>query len=87
MSRRGDATAGSRACHARKVTPVGYTLVVEGELGARYSSAFEGMRLECAGGKTSIIGEITDQAHLQGLLEQIAALGLKLVSVTPVNGR
>jgi hypothetical protein len=58
-----------------------YRLVVEGELSSRYANVFEGMRLECAHGRTTIVGMLTDQAHLQGLLQRIAGLGLTLVSV------
>lgn len=58
-----------------------YRLVVEGELSSRYTTVFEGMRLECAQGRTAIVGTLSDQAHLQGLLQRIAALGLTLVSV------
>lgn len=60
---------------------VRYRLVVEGELSPRYAAAFEGMRLECAQGRTEIVGALADQAHLQGLLQRIAGLGLTLVSV------
>lgn len=66
--------------------PRRYRLVVEGELGPRYSTAFEGMSVECECGRTSIVGVVEDQAQLQGLLERVAGLGLKLVSVTPENG-
>ena len=62
-----------------------YRLVVEGELGKRYCSAFEGMEIEHQEGNTVIVGDVTDQAHLQGLLERVGRLGLKLVSVTPAN--
>ena len=58
-----------------------YRLVVEGELSSRYTSVFEGMRLECMNGRTAIVGAVVDQAHLQGLLQRIAGLGLTLVSV------
>jgi hypothetical protein len=60
-----------------------YRVVVEGELGPRYASGFEGMKVECAQGRTAIVGPITDQAQLQGLLARIAGLGLTLVSVEP----
>lgn len=36
-------------------------------------------------GITEITGPITDPAHLQGLLERIAGLGLMLHSVAPLN--
>jgi hypothetical protein len=59
-----------------------YRLVVEGELGPRYASAFEGMRVEHSEGNTILVGEVLDQAHLQGLLDRVGRLGLTLVSVT-----
>ena len=63
-----------------------YRLIVEGELGPRYASAFEGMTASAHDGMTEITGSIIDQSHLQGLLERIAGLGLKLRSVTPIDG-
>jgi hypothetical protein len=59
---------------------------VEGELGRRLSTAFEGMQVEARDGMTYIVGTISDQAHLHGLLDKIASLGLELVSVAPANG-
>ena len=64
---------------------VRYRLVVEGTLGPRYETAFEGMSVQAGESTTAIVGEIRDQSHLQGLIERIAGLGLKLVSVTPEN--
>ena len=60
-----------------------YRLVVEGELGPRYAAAFDGMTIEHVEGKTAIVGPVADQAHLQGLLERVARMGLELVSVAP----
>ena len=62
-----------------------YRLVVEGELGARYASAFLGMTISAHDGITEITGQILDQSHLQGLLERIADLGLALRSLTPLD--
>jgi hypothetical protein len=62
-----------------------YRLVIEGELGPRYASAFEGMTVRARDGETHITGQIIDQAHLQGLLERIASLGLSLHSLTPLE--
>jgi hypothetical protein len=67
------------------MVPQHYRLVVKGELGPRYASAFGGMTVSPHDGVTDITGQITDQAHLQGLLERIAALGSTLHSVTPVE--
>ena len=62
-----------------------YRLVVKGELGARYASAFDEMTISAHDGITEITGEIIDPSHLQGLLERIAGLGLTLRSVTPLD--
>ncbi len=62
-----------------------YRVVVKGELGARYASAFEGMTVSAHDGMTEMMGSIIDPSHLQGLLERIAGLGLTLHSVTPLD--
>jgi hypothetical protein len=67
------------------VRPRDYRIVVEGELGPRYATAFAPMRLEIGDGNTELVGPVEDQAELQGLLDGIAALGLALVSVSPVD--
>jgi hypothetical protein len=59
-----------------------YRVVVAGELGARFTDAFEGMELTVAGGQTEIKGLIIDRARLRALLKQIDDLGLTLVSVS-----
>lgn len=65
--------------------PGAYRIVVEGELGPRYATAFAPMRLETREGNTELVGPVEDQAELQGLLDNISSLGLALVSVTPVG--
>jgi hypothetical protein len=67
------------------MSPRRYCLVVIGELGPRYASAFDGMTLRAHDGETEITGPIIDQSHLQGLLERIASLGLRLHSLTPLD--
>ena len=62
-----------------------YCLVVQGELGTRYASAFQGMTVSAHDGVTEITGSIVDQSQLQGLFERIASLGLRLRSVTPLD--
>ena len=61
--------------------PTVYRIVVRGELSQRYIPAFEGMTLAPANGQTAIIGPVTDQAHLHGLLNRVSDLGLELLSV------
>jgi len=67
------------------VKPTDYRVVVEGELGPRYAAAFEPMQLVSRDGKTEIVGRVEDDAALQGIIDAVAALGLSLVSVTPVT--
>ena len=62
-----------------------YTVVVEGELGPRYASAFDGMTISAQDGRTEITGPIVDSSHLHGLLERIAGLGLTLYSLNPLD--
>jgi hypothetical protein len=69
------------------VKPTAYCIVVEGELGPRYAAAFDSMQLEAHNGTTKIVGRVEDEAELRGLLDAVAALGLSLVSVTPVVDR
>ena len=62
-----------------------HRIVVEGELGPRYASAFHGMALRAHDGETDITGPIIDQSHLHGLIARIAGLGLTLRSLTPLE--
>jgi hypothetical protein len=61
-----------------------YRIVVRGRLTDRLGSAFDGMALEPQGGTTALVGVISDQSHLFGLLERIQSLGLELLRVEPV---
>lgn len=61
-----------------------YQIVVDGELSDRFVATFGDMRLERGAGRTSLTGEIADQAQLHGLLARVADLGLSLVSFGPV---
>ena len=67
------------------MSPPRYRIVVEGELGPRYASAFDGMTLRAHDGETDISGPIIDQSHLHGLIARIASLGLTLHSLTPLE--
>jgi hypothetical protein len=64
-----------------------YRIVLEGELSDRFAATFPDMHLQCGDGETSLTGEIRDQAQLQGLLAQVAELGLSLRSFGPVTPR
>lgn len=58
-----------------------YRISVGGQLTQRLAAAFEGMSLEAGSGKTILVGEIRDQCHLYGVLDQVRNLGLDLVAV------
>ena len=66
--------------------PTRYRICVRGRLTERLGSAFEGMSLEPGPGQTALIGEIRDQSHLYGVLDQVRNLGLELVSVEASPG-
>lgn len=58
-----------------------YRIVLRGRLSKRFESAFEGMTLEHAPGRTVLIGEVRDQAQLYGVLDQVRDLGIELLAV------
>ena len=62
-----------------------YRNTVRGRLGDHFSSAFEGMRLEPREGHTLLVGKITDQAHLHGVLDRLRDLGLELIRLEQVT--
>jgi hypothetical protein len=69
----------------RKGTAKVYRIVARSELGDRYASAFEGMRLEMRDGWTILTGEVKDQPHLFGVLERLNGLGMELLSVEALS--
>jgi hypothetical protein len=63
-----------------------YEIRVEGELDARWSDWFEDLEVTSdASGQTTIRGPVADQAALHGLLARVRDLGLKLISVHPID--
>lgn len=60
-------------------------ITVHGRLSDRLAAAFDGMSLERHRGATDLVGEVTDQAQLHGLLSRVRDLGLELVSVTVLH--
>ena len=62
-----------------------YRIVLRGRLSKRFESAFEGMTLEHAPGRTVLIGQVRDQAQLYGVLDQVRNFGIELVAVEPAD--
>lgn len=61
-------------------------ITVRGQLSGRLASTFEGMTLLRRDRATELVGQISDQAQLHGLLSRIRDLGLELESVTTSAG-
>lgn len=62
--------------------PQWYEIRVEGELPSDWSNWFEGLDLQSGPpGESILLGPLTDQAALHGILAKIRNLGLKLISV------
>jgi hypothetical protein len=62
-----------------------YSFVVEGELTDELGITFAGMTLTRGGGRTLLVGQVRDQAELQGLLQRISNLGLTLLSASTTD--
>lgn len=58
-------------------------IIVQGHLDPSWKDWFEGMVITYKSANTMISGNIKDEAHLHGLLNQIRDLNLKLISVNP----
>jgi hypothetical protein len=60
-------------------------IIVEGHLDQKRMTWFEGMVISYEGINTMLYGNIKDEAHLHGVLNQIRDLNLKLISVNPAR--
>ena len=58
---------------------------VEGQLDKKCNDWFEGMAIHYEGSNTILSGDIKDEAHLHGILNQIRDLNLKLISINPAK--
>jgi hypothetical protein len=64
-----------------------YRVVVCGRLGDQLASTFDQLEVETRPGETCLTGPFADQAQLHGLLDRLRDLGIKLISVNPVDQR
>jgi hypothetical protein len=62
-----------------------YRITVGGEISDRMNGAFQGMTLTRTEGNTELIGYVRDQSELLGILQRVSALGLTLISASPVD--
>lgn len=58
---------------------------VEGYLDNKWEDWFEGMVISYEDATTILSGDIKDEAHLHGVLNQIRDLNLKLISINPAK--
>jgi len=62
-----------------------YRIKLKGNLDPKWSDWFEQMAIYTEGGETILIGPVTDQAALHGLLARIRDLNLTLLSVERIE--
>lgn len=63
-----------------------YEIRVEGRLGQRWSSAFDGLEVVATDDGTTVIrGPVVDQSALHGLLHRLRDIGVDLVSLARVE--
>jgi hypothetical protein len=64
----------------------GMTIIkIQGHLDKKWRNSFEGLEISYEGDNTILTGNIKDEAHLHGVLNQIRDLYLKLISVNPAE--
>jgi len=56
---------------------------IQGHFDKKWKNSFEGFKINYEGDNTMLKGNIKDEAHLHGVLNQIRDLNLKLISVNP----
>jgi len=61
-----------------------YEILVRGELSEALASTLGARRFEPREGKTMVVVEVIDQAHLHGILEQLRDLAIDIERVNPV---
>ena len=58
-------------------------ITIQGHLDKKWKNSFEGFEFNYDGDYTMLEGNIKDEAHLHGVLNQIRDLNLKLISINP----
>jgi hypothetical protein len=61
--------------------PARYEIRVDSVLDVVWSEWFEGLRIESEAGSTVLLGTLSDQSALHGVLNKLGDLGLSVISV------
>jgi hypothetical protein len=60
-------------------------IIIQDHLDEKWNDRFEGMEINYEGDNTIITGNLKDEAHMHGILNQIRDLNLKIVSINPAE--
>ena len=61
--------------------PASYVIRIQGMLDLTWSDWFGGFTITQQNGETLLVGQVTDQSALHGILAKINDLGLSIISV------
>lgn len=65
-------------------TTTAYEILVRGEIDEEFAALLGARRFEPSRGKTAIVVEVIDQAHLHGILESLRDRAIDIERVNPV---
>jgi hypothetical protein len=60
-------------------------IIIQDHLDEKWKDWFEGMEIHYEGDNTIITGNLKDEAHMHGILNQIRDLNLKIISINPAE--
>ena len=64
---------------------ISYRIVFRGTIPQPLVGPLEGMSIEVVGDESLLVGEIVDQAQLQGVISWLSDLGIEIVSINPLG--
>ena len=68
--------------------PITYEIVIRGHASQRLLARLrDDFSIDTADGHTRLVGSVRDAAHLHGVINQLTALAIEIVSLTPVGAR
>ena len=60
-------------------------IIIQDHLDEKWKGWFDGMEIYYEGDNTIITGNLKDEAHMHGILNQIRDLNLKIISINPAD--